>query len=92
VRLDIYLGNVIPVLTGGYTVYVAAIAFKNKVRGGVINLAGLLAGRLQLYLAEKDSFTKTAYFNACKRYSMMLERKLGLKPEGRFQKLFRAML
>jgi len=39
---------------------------------------------LQLYLAEKDSFSKTAYLNAYERYSKMLERELGLEPEERF--------
>ena len=48
VGLDIYLGNIIPVLTGGYTVYVAAIAFRNKVRGSVIYLTGLLIGLLAI--------------------------------------------
>jgi len=47
---------------------------------------------LQLYLAEKDSFSKTAYLNAYERYSKMLERELGLEPEERFQKQYREML
>jgi DNA-binding SARP family transcriptional activator len=47
---------------------------------------------LQLYLAEKDVFSKTAYLNAYERYSKMLERELGLEPEERFQKQYREML
>jgi two-component SAPR family response regulator len=47
---------------------------------------------LQLYLAEKDSISKTAYLNAYERYSKMLEREFGLEPEERFQKQYREML
>jgi len=47
---------------------------------------------LQLYLAEKDVFSKTAYLNAYERYSKMLERELGLEPEEHFQKQYREML
>ncbi len=47
---------------------------------------------LQLYLAQKDNFSKTSYLNAYERYSKMLERELGLEPEERFQKHYRATL
>lgn len=47
---------------------------------------------LQLYLAEKAGFSKTAYPNAYERYSKMLEREFECEPEARFQKHYREML
>ncbi len=47
---------------------------------------------LQLFLAEKNSFSKTVYSNAYERYSKMLKREFGLEPEERFPKHYREML
>ncbi len=47
---------------------------------------------LHLYLAEKESYTKTAYLNAYERYSKMLKREFGLEPEERFQNHYCTML
>lgn len=48
VGLDLYFGNIIPVLIGFYTIYIAVIAFRKGMRGSILYLLGLLFGYLTI--------------------------------------------